>query len=62
MVAMLKSSRGTVTSTQMVTTARAQGFRSLASGSVFRHGTRASRVGLMRWNRSGTPVASARMW
>ncbi len=61
MVTRLKTSRGTVTSTHRVTTARAQGLRSRASGSVLRQGIRASRVGLIRWNRSGTPVASARM-
>ena len=58
----LKTSSGTVTSTQAVTTARAQGLRTWASGSVRRHGSSPSRVGLIRWKRSGTPVASARMW
>ncbi|MCB5280850.1 hypothetical protein BJQ89_00575 [Arthrobacter sp. ES1] len=62
MVTRLKASRGTVTSTHTVTTARAQGLRSCASGSVLRQGIKANRVGLIRWNRSGTPVASARMW
>ncbi|MCY1225831.1 hypothetical protein D9M72_380390 [compost metagenome] len=61
-IARLNNSSGTVTSTQMVTTARAQGLSTWASGSDRRQGSSPNRVGLMRWKRSGTPVASARMW
>ena len=56
------SSIGTTTTTQSVITPRAHGFSSLASGSPQRHGKAPSSVGLMRWNRSGTPVTSASTW
>ena len=56
------ASIGTTTSTQTVTTARAHGLRMLVSGCFQRHGSTPSRVGLIRWNRSGTPVTSASTW
>ena len=55
----VSSISGTTSSTQMLTTARAHGLRIRAS--VLRHfvGNRPFIVGLIRWNRSGTPVRSA---
>lgn len=50
---------GTTTTTQAVTTTRAQGLRALASAECPRPGSRPRRIGPMRWYRSGTPVTSA---
>ena len=56
------ASIGTTTSTQSVTTARAHGLRMRVSGCFHRQGRTPSSVGLIRWNRSGTPVTSASTW
>ena len=56
------ASMGMTTSTQSVTTPRAQGLRMRVSGCFQRQGRTPSRVGLIRWNRSGTPVTSASTW
>ncbi len=56
------ASIGTTTSTHSETTARAHGLSTVASGSRQRQGSIPSRVGLIRWNRSGTPVTSASTW
>ena len=56
------SSTGTTTMTQTVTTTRAHGRRTFDSGRPHRHGRSPRSVGLMRANKSGTPVTSARMW
>ena len=56
------ASIGTTTTTHRVTTVRAQGLSIRVSGCFQRHGRTPSRVGLIRWNRSGTPVRSASTW
>ena len=56
------ASIGTTTTTHRVTTVRAQGLSTRVSGCFQRHGRTPSRVGLIRWNRSGTPVRSASTW
>ena len=43
------SSNGTTTTTQVLTTARAHGLSTLASGSFQCRGSRPTRVGLIRW-------------
>jgi hypothetical protein len=53
---------GIVISTQKVITARDHGFRMRFSGWDHRCGNSPSRVGLIRWYRSGTPARSASRW
>ena len=58
----VNSMSGTTSSTQRLTTARAHGLSTRASGLRHWVGTSPFIVGLMRWNRSGTPVRSASRW
>jgi hypothetical protein len=54
-----KAMIGTTTITHPVTAKRTQGFSCSTRGSTGRPGRKLSRIGRIRWNRSGTPTRSA---